>query len=199
MRFSVKCNHCGHTFIAETQNYGRMKYRCPYCQSVMVCQFDPPKVFRTRARSVIPVAETSPVVSRHQLPEVESRTLSAPKSEKETLQPDTNATLQTASETSEEQLPKASVHQFKKRAAGFVGMLNWIWGHLSVFCLWSSKKVRQFQSDYEDGDLWIFFAFSLLFVLLVIVGLWTLAEVTSLISEGHSWIFKNYIKIKNWL
>lgn len=198
MRFSVKCNHCDHTFIAETQNYGRMKYRCPYCQSVMVCQFDPPKVLKVRARSVIPVAETSPVSSRPRLPEVATRPLAPSVGPSGSPQTATPAQQDTAL-SSEEQLPKASVHQFKKRAEGFVGLLNWIWCHLSVFCLWSSKRIRKFQSDYEDGDLWIFFAFSFLFIVLVGVGLWTFAEVTSLVSESHSWLFKHYIKMKNLL
>lgn len=99
----------------------------------------------------------------------------------------------------EEQLPEASVHQFKKRAEGFAGMLHWIWCHLSVFCLWSGAKIRKFQEDYEDGDLWIFFAFSLLFVVVVCVGLWTMAEVTTLIAEGNSWLKSTYYSIKNMI
>ncbi len=196
MRFSVKCNQCGRTFIAETQNYGRMKYRCPYCRSVMVCQFDPPKVVRTFARSVIPVADTSVVGFNEHLPEVGVRLImpSAQPKEEEIMGA---GGLQANQLEAEESLPQASVHQFKHRASGFVGMLNWIWGHLSVFCLWSSKKIQKFQADYEDGDLWIFFAFSMLFVLLVFAGLWTMAEVTMLVSEGQSWLFKNYIKVKN--
>lgn len=191
MRFSVKCNHCGQTFIAETQNYGRMKYRCPYCQSVMVCQFDPPKVFRTRARSVIPVADSSPVTAHSHLPMVSSRLVTPP-----APQP---AEAPTPAPAGEEQLPEASVHQFKKRAEGFAGMLHWIWCHLSVFCLWSGAKIRKFQEDYEDGDLWIFFAFSLLFVVAVCVGLWTMAEVTTLIAEGNSWFKSTYYSIKNMI
>ena len=76
-------------------------------------------------------------------------------------------------------------------------MLLWIWCHLSVFCLWSGAKIRKFQEDYEDGDLWIFFAFSLLFVVAVCVGLWTMAEVTTLIAEGNSWLKSTYYYIKN--
>lgn len=195
MRFSVKCNHCGQTFIAETQNYGRMKYRCPYCQSVMVCQFDPPKVFRTRARAVIPVADTTPVTAGSHLPVVSSHPVAPPT--KET--PAATNIPKTPTPAEEAPLPKARVHQFKKRAEGFMGLLLWIWGHLSVFCLWSSRRIRQFQEDYEDGDLWIFFAFSLLFVVLVGVGLWTMAEVTSLIAEGNSWLHSTYYSLKNIL
>ncbi len=192
MRFSVKCSHCGHTFIAETQNYGRMKYRCPYCQSVMVCQFDPPKVFRTRARSVIPVAETFPATVKKRMPMVASRLVSAPT-------PQSQSAASSAMPSAEEQLPEAGVHQFKQRDKGFSGMLNWIWGHLSVFCLWSEAKIRKFQADYEDGDLWIFFAFSLIFILLVFVGLWTMAEVSGIIAEGNSWLKSTYYSLKNMI
>ncbi len=87
----------------------------------------------------------------------------------------------------------------EKRAEGFAGMLLWIWCHLSVFCLWSGAKIRKFQEDYEDGDLWIFFAFSLLFVVAVCVGLWTMAEVTTLIAEGNSWLKSTYYSIKNMI
>ena len=44
-----------------------------------------------------------------------------------------------------------------------------------------------------------FFAFSLLFVVAVCVGLWTMAEVTTLIAEGNSWLKSTYYSIKNMI
>ena len=55
MRYTVKCNECGRNFVAETEKYGTMKYRCPYCGNVLTCRFDAPTAFRTRARSVLPL------------------------------------------------------------------------------------------------------------------------------------------------
>ena len=46
MRYTVKCNECGRDFVAEAENYGTMKYRCPYCGNVLTCRFDPPKPSR---------------------------------------------------------------------------------------------------------------------------------------------------------
>ena len=37
MRYTVKCNECGRDFVAEAENYGTMKYRCPYCGKVLTC------------------------------------------------------------------------------------------------------------------------------------------------------------------
>jgi len=33
----------------------------------------------------------------------------------------------------------------------------------------------------------------------VFIGLFICAEVVKLVAEGHSWLFKNYIEIKNSL
>ncbi len=178
MRFTVKCNHCGRTFLAETQQFGRIKYRCPYCQSVVTCQFDAPKDFYTQARSVIPVADVTAVTGQQAMPMVKSRLLHLPTTEQFT------------------QAKEALTHEYKKRQAGFVGTLNWIWGHLSVFCLWSSGKIRRFQDEYEDGDLWVFFTFSFLFVLFVILGLISLAEITKVIAASNSWLFKQWLQVK---
>lgn len=52
MRYTVKCNNCGRDFVAETEQYGTMKYRCPYCGNVLNCRFDAPKSLRMRGYSV---------------------------------------------------------------------------------------------------------------------------------------------------
>ena len=85
MRYTVKCNNCGRDFVAEAEQYGTMKYRCPYCGNVLNCRFDAPKSFRTRARSVIPLADASPIevkkakdlptVSTHLLVRLQKRSL----------------------------------------------------------------------------------------------------------------------------
>ena len=67
----------------------------------------------------------------------------------------------------------------------------------SEFVNKSSSWLRRFQEKYTDGDLWIFFGFSFIFLLSVFVGLFVCAEVVKLLSEGHSWLFKNYIEIRN--
>ena len=64
MRYTVKCNECGRDFVAEAENYGTMKYRCPYCGNVLTCRFDPPKPSRTRARAVVPLVDVTPVQAK---------------------------------------------------------------------------------------------------------------------------------------
>ena len=84
MRYTVKCNNCGRDFVAETEQYGTMKYRCPYCGNVLNCRFDAPKSFRTRARSVIPLADASPIEVKKakDLPTVSTHLVSSPSKEK---------------------------------------------------------------------------------------------------------------------
>ena len=84
MRYTVKCNNCGREFVAETEKYGTMKYRCPYCGNVLNCRFDAPKSFRTHARSVIPLADASPIEVKKakNLPTVSTHLISSPSKEK---------------------------------------------------------------------------------------------------------------------
>ena len=80
MRYTVKCNQCGRDFVAETERYGTMKYRCPYCGNVLKCRFDEPEPLRTHARSVIPLAASTPVGAKKagSLPTVSTHLISAP-------------------------------------------------------------------------------------------------------------------------
>lgn len=59
MRYTIKCNECEKTFIAESQVFGKVKYRCPHCGYVMTCQLNAPHKFVVAARSVVPVTNTS--------------------------------------------------------------------------------------------------------------------------------------------
>ena len=63
----------------------------------------------------------------------------------------------------------------------------------------SSSWLAQFQEKYTAGNLWVFFGFSTLFILSVIVGLFICAEVVKVLVDGHSWLFKNYIELRNSL
>ena len=83
MRYTVKCNECGREFVAETEKYGTMKYRCPYCGNVLTCRFDAPAAFRTRARSVLPLADATPVEVKKaaKLPTVDTNVLNTPSKE----------------------------------------------------------------------------------------------------------------------
>ena len=53
------------------------------------------------------------------------------------------------------------------------------------------------QEKYKDGDLWIFFIGSFVFIILVFVGLYLLSVLTNVIYDSHLWLFKKYIEIKN--
>ena len=61
----------------------------------------------------------------------------------------------------------------------------------------SSSKLKAFQEKYKDGDLWIFFVGSFVFIILVFVGLYLLSVLTNVIYDSHLWLFKKYIEIKN--
>ena len=61
----------------------------------------------------------------------------------------------------------------------------------------SSSKLKAFQEKYKDGDLWIFFVGSFVFIILVFVGLYLLSVLTNVIYDSHLWLFKKYIQIKN--
>ena len=49
MKFKVICNRCRQSFLAESQQYGRVRYRCPHCGQVVTCQLDPPVSTAKRA------------------------------------------------------------------------------------------------------------------------------------------------------
>ena len=184
MRYTVKCNNCGRDFVAETESYGTMKYRCPYCGNVLNCRFDAPKSFRTRARSVIPLAEASPIEVKkaENLPTVSTNLISSPSKEKLA---EMRSKLVEASQR--------ALHVSKQAGETLKNATE----STSEFVTKSSSRLRRFQEKYTDGDLWIFFGFSFIFILSVIAGLFICAEVVKLLSEGHSWLFKNYIEIRN--
>ena len=184
MRYTVKCNNCGRDFVAETEQYGTMKYRCPYCGNVLNCRLDAPKSFRTRARSVIPLADASPIEVKKakNLPTVSTHLVSSPSKEKLA---EMRSKLLEASQR--------ALHVSKQAGETLKNATE----STSEFVTKSSSWLRRFQEKYTDGDLWIFFGFSFIFILSVFVGLYVCAEAVKLLSEGHSWLFKNYIEIRN--
>jgi len=161
-----------------------MKYRCPYCGDVLNCRFDAPKSFHTHARSVIPLADASPIEVKKakQLPTVSTQLINSPSKEKLA---EMRHKLVEASQR--------ALHVSKQAGEKLMNATE----TTSEFVTKSSSRLRRFQEKYTDGDLWIFFGFSFVFILSVIVGLFLCAEAAKLLSEGHSWLFKNYIEIKN--
>lgn len=186
MRYTVKCNQCGRDFVAETERYGTMKYRCPYCGNVLKCRFDEPEPLRTHARSVIPLAASTPVGAKKagSLPTVSTHLINAPSKEKLA---EMRAKLLDASQRALHASLQAG--ETLKNATETT----------SEFVARSSSRLRRFQEKYADGDLWIFFGFSILFILSVFIGLFLCAEIVKLLAEGHSWLLKNYIEVKNAL
>lgn len=169
MRYSIKCNHCDKTFAAETETYGLQKYRCPYCQEVMTCSFNPREEFWTRARSVEPVLGTDPLgAGGYALKVVPSKVL-------------------TAMDSIQEVSGKvASVG----RASGkrVHGAVDWVLDHLTIFFGLSFSRIRRFREDYTDADMWLFFGFCVLFIALVIAGLFICAQLTKMLVTSHSWL-----------
>ena len=72
----------------------------------------------------------------------------------------------------------------------------WLFHLIVRFLKWCNRKIRTFREKYEDADLWLFFGFSFLFVVGVIVGLWLMAQITILFSDVHSWFFQMFLKLK---
>lgn len=78
MKYSVKCNSCGKTFVAETEKYGRFKYRCPYCGHVLTCQLSKPENLTVEASSVLPVSDDQLSLPYYaSMPVVEARVIHA--------------------------------------------------------------------------------------------------------------------------
>ena len=59
----------------------------------------------------------------------------------------------------------------------------------------SSSALQSFQKSHKNGDLWLFFGFGTLFVMMVIAGLFVGAELAKLIDSGRSWLFRLYLDI----
>lgn len=59
----------------------------------------------------------------------------------------------------------------------------------------SSATINTFRQRHANGDLWLFFGFSLLFIVLVIAGLFVGAELAKAIAAGKSWLFRLYLDI----
>lgn len=99
----------------------------------------------------------------------------------------------------DDQSPKRPNDQSPKRL-GFWRRLwsafMWLFGIIARFLRWVAKKIRTFREKYEDADLWLFFGFSFLFVVVVIFGLWLMAQITILFSDVHSWFFQMFLKLK---
>lgn len=169
MRYNIKCNHCEKTFAAETDTFGQQRYRCPYCQTVMMCEFNPAEPFWTRARSVQPIVGVMPVgADGKPLPVVTSKVVTA------------IDTLQNASEK--------VVNAGKKSGQRIHGTVDWMLDHITIFFGVSFARIRRFRAEYTDADMWLFFGFSVLFILFVIAGLFICAQLTKILVSSHSWL-----------
>lgn len=177
MKYSVKCNKCGNTFIAETDHYGRVKYRCPHCGHVLTCQFDKPENLTVEASSVVPVSDEQLSLPYYvDMPVVETKVI----------------------HTSIEALKSAG------RTVGKVGKqskttVTKVLDHIEVFFGWSGTRISRFRREYADADLWLFFGFSILFILTVLFGLYILAGFTKILAASHSFIFKYWLEFRNFM
>ena len=127
MRFKVVCNKCGRGFLAESMQYGRVSYRCPYCGKVVICQLDEPQINNnvSRPRRVV-----------------------------------------------------NTVANKSRRVGGWIA---------------------RFRTNHKNGDLWLFFMFSIAFIIVVVLCLFLFAEGAKLLHSGHSWLYKWYLELKNSL
>lgn len=177
MKYTVKCNSCGKTFVAETENYGRFKYRCPYCGHVLTCQFDKPEEFKVSASEVVPVSDSQLSMPYYSsMPVVEAKVIHA-----------SVEALKSAGKTVEK-VGKQSKTNITK-----------VLDHIEVFFGWSGKRISRFRQEYEDADLWLFFGFSILFIIAVLLGLYILAGFTKILAASHSALFKYWIELRNGL
>ena len=63
---------------------------------------------------------------------------------------------------------------------------------------WFGGRISRFREKYKDADLWLFFIFSILFIISVIVGLLICAELAKVIAQGKSWLFRLWLDFKHW-
>lgn len=169
MRYTIKCNGCGKVFSAETDTYGIQNYRCPYCQKVVKCAFNPKEEFWVSPRSVEPVAGAVPVgADGRPLPVVPAKVVTAIDS----LQGMGDRVVSAG------------------RASGrrVHSVMDWVLDHLTIFFGVSFARVRRFRSEYTDADMWLFFGFSLIFIAFVIAGLFICAQFTKMLVTSHEWL-----------
>lgn len=169
MRYSIKCSDCGKAFAADTDTFGRQKYRCPYCHSVMTCEFNPREEFWTQARSVVPILGIVPIDKQgHELLMVPSKVITAM--------------------DSIQNMGGRMVNVGKASGKRIHSTMEWLIDHLTIFFGVSFARVRRFREEYADADLWLFFGFSILFIAFVIAGLFICAQMTKILVTSHSWI-----------
>lgn len=63
---------------------------------------------------------------------------------------------------------------------------------------WAGGRIQRFREKYTNADLWLFFIFSILFIVSVIVGLIVCAELAKVIAQGKSWLFRLWLDFKHW-
>ena len=187
MKFYVKCYNCGNVFAVNVQRYGVSKYRCPECSNLV-----PFLLVQSGLNGVAyPVVFPQPV----KVPRTNSNGVMV----KGVPQP---LTIDNSSSTD---VPHPSVVAVQSTSVttprtGFWIRLGhaflWFFRLLARFFRWSAKKIRTFRETYEDADLWLFFFFSVLFIVIVIIGLLVMAQITILLSDGHSWLFQMFLKLK---
>lgn len=180
MRYTIKCRHCGERFAAETDRFGEMKYRCPYCQEVMMCAFNPAQPFWTRARSVAAVAGALPVgADGGRLPSVPCHVLTA----MDSLQSAGGRVLDAGLESGRR------IHS----------RIEWLLDHLTIFFGVSFARVRRFRAEYTDADLWLFFGFAVLFVCFAVAGIFICAQATKMLVSSHTWLLHELPFLHRWL
>ena len=176
MKYSVKCSHCGKAFVAETDEYGVFKYRCPYCKGIVTCRLSKPDNLTVEASSVIPVRDDQLSLPYYSsMPFVGSRV----------IHPSVEA-IKSAGRTVENVGRKSKT------------TLTKVLDHIEVFFGWSGSRISRFRKEYDDADLWLFFGFSILFILFVFFGLYILAGFTKILAASHSAAFKYWLEFRNW-
>ena len=176
MKYKIKCKECGKLFHVDAHPNEKVKCKCPYCGKVMSCIMALPVV---GARSI------KQVTSRRMLKDSNGNPL-----------PVVELYGNNIPSLSEPSNFKSENRNDKKgRVASLKRFLSWTWQHISVFFSWSSGRIRDFRDKYDDADIWLFIGFSLLFILIVVLGLFVFAEITKLIVSEQSWLFKTWTSI----
>ena len=201
MKYYVKCYECSRVFRINVQKYGRTRYRCPDCGNVVGFTLLQPA---GKNGIAIPVVEAHPQAKPTQtLPKRGEAKLTQilPKGgdPKQSNDQSTKRPADQSTKRPDDQSTKRPDDQSRKRPGFWHRLWNafcWLFGVMVKFLKWCNKKIRTFRERYEDADLWLFFGFSFLFVVGVIVGLWLMAQITILLSDVHSWFFQMFLKLK---
>lgn len=185
MKCFVRCEHCERTFTVNEGREGRYVFHCPSCGK------DVGLLLLPTSKGLFPVVGAisrrrhqdhagKPATSLEKAADFGTQVTSV-------LKNDEGANVHESEATKHRKFSF-----FRMAWTSFLWFLRTMWR----FSWWTYRKIQLFRTRYRNADLVLFFVGSLLFMLLVVLGLLLAAQITIWMADVHSWFFKLYLKIK---